>query len=125
MAIESARGMAYLHAQENPIVHRDLKSVNILVTSTYGCKVADFGMSRVGGPESNSPVQAIVGTPLWLAPEVVRQEPHTTASDVFSFGIVLSEIYSQADPYVVSHALQGNHMRENFLTCFLYGFRKH
>jgi serine/threonine protein kinase len=99
MAIESARGMAYLHAQEDPIVHRDLKSVNILVTATYGCKVADFGMSRVGGPASTSPVEQVVGTPLWLAPEVVRQEPHTAASDVFSFGIVLSEIYSRADPY--------------------------
>ena len=116
MAIDSARGLAYLHHQSPKVLHRDLKSVNILVTDTFGCKIADFGLSRreavpaPAGSSSRAQLAAadresaaaaeICGTPLWMAPEIVRQEGAVTAAaDIFAFGIILCEMDTRRLPY--------------------------
>lgn len=71
----------------------DLKAANILVDNRYRAKVADFGFSQkksLGG----------TGTPFWMAPELLREEAsNSTASDVYSFGIIMYEMYSRKDPY--------------------------
>jgi len=88
-----AQGMRFLHAANPQVIHGDLKAANILVDRKFRAKVADFGLSqkkRVGA----------TGTPLWMAPELLRNESeNTTASDVYSFGIILYEVYSRKDPY--------------------------
>jgi serine/threonine protein kinase len=88
-----SQGMRFLHAAEPPVIHGDLKAKNILVDSKFRAKVSDFGLSqtkRVGG----------TGTPYWMAPELLRGETtNTMASDVYSFGILLFEVYSRRDPY--------------------------
>lgn len=84
MMIDTARGMAYLHSMNPPIIHRDLKSMNILVSSTFSCKVSDFGLSR---EKADDETMSITGTPLWLPPEMIRGERYTEAADVYSFGI--------------------------------------
>jgi len=88
-----AHGLRFLHAAKPNIIHGDLKAQNILVDSRFRAKVADFGLSqkkRIGG----------TGTPFWMAPELLRNESHNTmASDVYSFGIILYEVYSRREPY--------------------------
>lgn len=63
---------------------------NLLVDSNFRTKVADFGLSGTKG---------IVGSPPWMAPEILRGEKATTAADVYSFAIVMYELYSRKDPY--------------------------
>lgn len=96
MAIDTCRGMAYLHSMNPPIIHRDLKSMNILVSSTWTAKVSDFGLSR---EISIDETMSITGTPLWLPPEMIRGERYTEKADVYSFGIVLSEMDTRKIPY--------------------------
>ncbi|KAL1806073.1 hypothetical protein ACET3Z_029141 [Daucus carota] len=94
MAIDAAEGFEYLHhGCKPPIIHRDVKSTNILLTENFQGKLADFGLSRVIPFEAGSHITTVVaGTPSYLDPEYYRSNRLTEKSDVYSFGIVLLEI---------------------------------
>ncbi|KAL3839763.1 hypothetical protein ACJIZ3_024354 [Penstemon smallii] len=98
MAYDIAKGMNYLHKHNPPIVHRDLKSPNLLVDRNYTVKVCDFGLSRLKANTFLSSKSA-AGTPEWMAPEVVRDDPSNEKSDVYSFGVVLWEIVTLQQPW--------------------------
>ena len=89
-----SQGMRFLHSADPQVIHSDLKAANILVDNRYRAKVADFGLSRKKKGKKGA------GTPFWMAPEILREESsNTTASDVYSFGIILYEVYSRSDPF--------------------------
>lgn len=98
MAFDVAKGMNYLHKRNPPIVHRDLKSPNLLVDKKYTVKVCDFGLSRLKANTFLSSKTA-AGTPEWMAPEVLRDEPSNEKSDVYSFGVILWEIMTLQQPW--------------------------
>lgn len=94
---DTAKGMAYLHHFDRPILHRDLKSPNLLVDKNYNIKLSDFGLARV-----KAHVQTMTGncgTVQWMAPEVLGNQKYTEKADVFSFGIVIWEIVTGECPY--------------------------
>lgn len=100
MASDTASAMAYLHGCKPPVIHRDLKSLNVLVTETFGCKVTDFGMSRQSQAAAGVDMaMTLVGTPLWVPPEVIKSEKYSEKIDVYSFGIVLCELQTKEMPY--------------------------
>ncbi|XP_052210698.1 uncharacterized protein LOC127813654 isoform X2 [Diospyros lotus] len=98
MALDVARGMNYLHHRNPPIVHRDLKSSNLLVDKNWTVKVGDFGLSRLKNATFLT-TKSGRGTPQWMAPEVLRNDPSNEKSDVFSFGVILWELMTESIPW--------------------------
>lgn len=96
LALQTARGMEYLH--DCNLIHRDLKSVNLLMDNEFNAKVCDFGLSRILAPKHQN-MTGNVGTVSWIAPEVFEKQPYDTKADVYSFGIVMWELYTKQIPF--------------------------
>ncbi|XP_027342898.1 probable LRR receptor-like serine/threonine-protein kinase At1g05700 [Abrus precatorius] len=94
IAVDAAEGLEYLHHGCNPpIVHRDVKSKNILLNEKLRAKLADFGLSKIYPDEGDTHMSTVVaGTPGYLDPEYNRLNRLNEKSDVFSFGVVLLEL---------------------------------
>ncbi|XP_063279481.1 serine/threonine-protein kinase PAK 3-like [Prinia subflava] len=94
---ECLQGLAFLHA--NQVIHRDIKSDNILLSRDGAVKLADFGLCTWLTPE-HSKRKSVVGTPRWMAPEVVRGEPYGPKVDIWSLGIVGIHMAKRETPYI-------------------------
>ena len=95
-AFDIARGMKFLHARK--IVHRDLKTLNVLLDDNKRVKICDFGFSRFA--ENDTLMTSNIGTPHWMAPEVLKRGSHYTSKvDVYAYGIVLWELATSDTPY--------------------------
>jgi len=97
IAKDCAEAVSYLHSLRPRILHRDLKSENLLLTSRFRCKLTDFGLSRVY--EGRRRTMTVCGTPCWVAPEIFRGEAYNEKIDVYSFGVVLWELFTGRKPY--------------------------
>ncbi|VAI45800.1 unnamed protein product [Triticum turgidum subsp. durum] len=96
MLRDICRGLMCMHRLK--IVHRDLKSANCLVNKHWTVKLCDFGLSRL---LSNSAMSdnSSAGTPEWMAPELIRNEPFTEKCDIFSLGVIMWELCTLSRPW--------------------------
>eukprot|EP00026_Physarum_polycephalum_P000670 Phypoly_transcript_00671.p1 GENE.Phypoly_transcript_00671~~Phypoly_transcript_00671.p1 ORF type:complete len:807 (+),score=131.97 Phypoly_transcript_00671:1680-4100(+) len=104
ISYQAAKGMNFLHQSDPPIIHCDLKSHNILMDDKWNAKISDFGITRFKTinqkkDKDQQSSGSSLGTIYWTAPEVLAGKGHSEASDVYSFGIVLWEIFHRETPY--------------------------
>jgi serine/threonine protein kinase len=106
MGTDVAMGMQYLHEYSPPIVHRDLKSLNLLLQKpvsshrdTPMVQVADFGMSRMIEARQSNTMTKCVGTMQWMAPECISSRTYDLMVDIYSYGVCLYEIMAREPPY--------------------------
>ncbi|MBA0693931.1 hypothetical protein Goari_004270, partial [Gossypium aridum] len=93
IALGAAKGLAYLHEAEKPVIYRDFKASNILLDSDYTAKLSDFGLAKDGPEGDDTHVSTrVMGTEGYAAPEYVMTGHLTVMSDVYSFGVVLLEL---------------------------------
>ncbi|KAF1336328.1 Tkl protein kinase, partial [Globisporangium splendens] len=98
IAIDVVEALVYVHSFSPPLVHRDLKSRNVLLSPQLDAKLTDFGSSRFRS--ENNTMTSGIGTGKWLAPEVIcGNNDYGPAADIYSFGAVLSEIDTHMLPY--------------------------
>eukprot|EP00002_Diphylleia_rotans_P013188 TRINITY_DN256_c1_g2_i1.p1 TRINITY_DN256_c1_g2~~TRINITY_DN256_c1_g2_i1.p1 ORF type:complete len:2532 (-),score=481.87 TRINITY_DN256_c1_g2_i1:2062-8733(-) len=95
--VDAAKGLQYLHLSTPPILHRDLKSPNLLLDEKWNCKISDFGLTGVQEKREKDSVPP--GTLFWMAPEVISGQTYIDKSDVYSFGIIIWEVVTREEPY--------------------------
>jgi len=102
--LQIAIGMNYLHTNNPPVLHRDLKSLNILLTDkiekssdTTDIKISDFGLSRLY--QKSCILTGHLGTCYWMAPEIIVNKRYSTKVDVYSYGIIIWEVCTRKTPY--------------------------
>jgi class 3 adenylate cyclase len=97
MAYQTAKGMHFLHS--SGVVHRDLKSMNLLLDSKWNVKVSDFGLTKFKASLKNEDAQ--IGSVHWSAPEILGESPGIDyiLTDVYAFGIILWELLTRDMPY--------------------------
>ncbi|XP_056699322.1 serine/threonine-protein kinase EDR1 isoform X3 [Spinacia oleracea] len=96
MLRDICRGLMCIHRTK--IVHRDLKSANCLVNKHWTVKICDFGLSRIVTDSPNGDSSS-AGTPEWMAPELIRNEPFTEKCDIFSLGVIMWELCTLSRPW--------------------------
>ena len=94
--VQILEGLAYLHRQG--VIHRDIKGANILTTKSGIVKLADFGVA-INFDETASEGECVVGTPYWMAPEIIKMEGVTAKCDIWSVGCVIIELLTSRPPY--------------------------
>jgi len=95
-ALSISEGLVYIHSLDPKIIHRDLKSANVLLDEDMQAKITDFGVSR---ETNDATMTAGIGTYRWMAPEVLMGKYYSESADIFSLGAILSELDTHDIPF--------------------------
>ncbi|KAL8197640.1 hypothetical protein R6Q57_024345 [Mikania cordata] len=121
VAAEAAGALSYLHsATSTPVIHRDVKSANILLDDNYTTKIADFGASRLVSLDQTQVSTLVLGTRGYLDPEYFQTSLLTEKSDVYSFGVVLAELLTGQK----SFSMERSEEERNLATYFIMSLKE-
>ncbi|VEU33501.1 unnamed protein product [Pseudo-nitzschia multistriata] len=96
-AVQILKGLEYLHSQDPPVIHRDLKCENIFINGTSGdLRIGDLGLSTV---HRNGKALSVLGTPEFMAPDMYEEGSYDEKVDIYAFGMCLLEIFTKEIPY--------------------------
>ncbi|KAL3940782.1 MAG: hypothetical protein SGBAC_004740 [Bacillariaceae sp.] len=96
-AVQILKGLEYLHSQDPPVIHRDLKCENVFINGTSGdLRIGDLGLSTV---HRNGKQLSVLGTPEFMAPDMYEENSYDEKVDVYSFGMCMLEIFTKEIPY--------------------------
>jgi serine/threonine-protein kinase len=105
LLIRVAEAVGYAHSHQ--VIHRDLKPGNILVTTDGGVKILDFGIAdRLDRSDGERP--SISGTPFYMAPEQIRQESQTPATDIYAFGATAFHLATGRPPFHTGNVIDAH-----------------
>ena len=104
LSIDVASALAYAHSQG--VLHRDIKPANILLNKNGDIKLSDFGIALTIKEDNETNSNIIAGTPTYMSPEQIKGESTTTASDIYSMGVVMYELLSGNPPFMGENILQ-------------------
>lgn len=114
--------LTYLHQECNPqVIHRDIKSSNIMLDAEFNPRLGDFGLARLKQPNESPESTLTAGTLGYLAPEYLQYGKATEKADVYSYGVVLLELFCGRQPIVVSDQGGGDAPRHLNLVDWVWG----
>ena len=96
LALDVAKGCAFMHSHTPPAIHRDIKTANLFIGDSWQCKIGDFGLSKF---KVGSKATTRCGSPAYTAPEVLLGKPYNEKIDVYGYGMALFEIHTATLPF--------------------------